>query len=1270
VLLINLGTPDQPDVPSVRRYLAEFLSDPEVIRLPRGLDWLNPALGRIISRFRAAPSAEKYRRIWHERGSPLRAIGRNQASALEATLPKGMRAFCAMRYGRPSIAETLESAEALGIEELVVVPMYPQYSGPTTRTAVREVYRLVHRLGCRIDLTIRGIWYDDSGYICAQARLIYEYAAAHGLTPDDCHLLFSAHSLPVSYVKHGDPYVDQITRTAELVTRRLGWPLDRASLGFQSRLGPVAWLGPSTTEVLRKLWRAGEKRLLVCPLSFTTDCLETLEEIGFRCREQYEKVGGEFHLCPALNASEPFIGALKNLVIHGRHPMTIAEAQARPLLKAQKMEVVPEQVPIESLVMVGMSLEARLGTGRGPHLRCADEERFRKAKRSQCDVPDILRTVTDGEDVREAFVWNTCRRFELYALLKDGFDQAERRRIVGRIRRLLFQNVEAESPTVNVLSGAEAWHHMLRTACGLNSTLPGERDVVEQLQAAHRLAQRAGTAGPSTDRLLAEVLDHQQALREETEWGRFDPDYCYATLGRIVKTTGLDLADCRCTVIGGSTTSCGILSTLAGRFEVSPRQLTLLHRGHSHGGHLKMLRKAIGHGRRIRVGSYSEKAVIQAIADSDVVFFGIDRREPVLQAEQIRDCRDFAQRPLTIFDFNLFSSTKGLESVEGIHLYEAKDLEAAAAAFAEEMSSSDQFARAVRSAETWILEHLPLTLPAAREPEILEPQEMALSGGNRELHAVEAHGDACSRPAGDNGRGASRGRPSRNTGLSRELLRDRPVVGGETPARRRCHSAGIGSELVTATKNSSVDLEMFRKYAGLSLPRHVSYPMPSWWHEIDAPEAEAMLRDTQAGRPVRDLSLYLHVPFCESQCKFCACTRITLSRGAAGSQRRVEAYVQAVQTEIGNLGRAVGQDRTVRQVHWGGGSPTYLAPAEIERICHSIRQAFDVADDAEVAIEIDPRRAPRSVLETLRRSGFNRVSMGVQDFDAQVQRHVGRYQPFSQVRETVDTCRDLGFTSINFDLIYGLPYQTLASVRETIDRTIALSPDRVAFYHYAQIPDQIATQRGMHHARMPDSQTKLEMFLAAAELFGQAGYEFIGLDHFAKPDEALAAALKEGTLQRTFQGMTTGGGLDLLGVGASSISHLGGVGFLQNTRDPDDYVRSIEGGECVARKGKRLSFDDCLRQMVMRQLYCLSEVRPETLEDSFGIDFGNYFSRELEVLKDLERDGLVTVADDCTLRITNPLGRVLLRNVAAVFDAYLSEDAFCVGDRHQFSANA
>jgi ferrochelatase len=706
VLLINLGTPDEPDVSSVRRYLAEILSDPEVIRLPRGLSWLNGLLGRALSRLRAPRSAEKYRKIWTEQGSPLRTITQQQVSALARVLPDGMRVFCAMRYGRPGIGEMLKQVEALGIEELVINPMYPQYSGTSTFTAVQELYRQVRRAGCRVDLTIRSIWYDDTGYINAQARLIHEYAQAHGLTPKNTHLVYSLHSLPVSYVDRGDPYVGQIRKTAELATLRLGWPSDRATMGYQSRLGSVKWLQPTTTDVLTELSQAGEKQVLVCPLSFTTDCLETLEEIQIRYREHFEHGGGRLLVCPALNASEPFIGALKNLVKHGRRPMTLAEAAADPLMavKADETPAAEADAEIDSFFMMGLSLGGRLGTGQGPAVASADAETFRAVKRSQCEIPDVLRAICEDGRVREALLWNTCRRFELYGWVKDGADPAE---VAAQAGHHLF-NGTSDTPEVNVLHGADAWHHLMRTSAGLNSGLPGEREVLQQFQGAHRLAERAGTTGPLADRLLKELLKCERELRGQTNWGQFEPDYCHASISRVVQSTGLDLADSRCVVIGGSTTSCAVIEVLADRFDVRRRDLTLLHRGHGHGGHLKMLRRAIGNGRRVRVHSYSEKSVIQAIAEADVVFFGLDHKEPVLDWEQIRHCRDYSARPLTIVDFNMFGSTAGIEDLDGVRLWKADDLERAVAAFADDMCGSEQFVRATTEAELWILDHLPV----------------------------------------------------------------------------------------------------------------------------------------------------------------------------------------------------------------------------------------------------------------------------------------------------------------------------------------------------------------------------------------------------------------------------------------------------------------------------------------------------------------------------------------------------------------------------------
>ena len=718
VLLIHLGTPSACGMAAVRRYVAAVLGDADAVPLPRGFAWLNPILGGAFAGLRTTRPAEGCQKIWTDGGSPpLWTFSLQQASALESKLPDGMRVFCAMRYGRPGIAETLRQVASHGVEELVVVPMYPQYSAITTRTIVRELYRQLSRSDCRIDITMRSTWYDDTGYVNAHARLIHEYATAHGLTPDNTRLVFSLRSLPASRLKRGDPYTDQIRRTPELVGRRLGWPSDRTSQGYHSPSGPVKWLRPTTFEVLADLSRSGEDQVLVCPLGFSIDCPETLGQIQIRCREQFVKEGGRFFACPAPNAFDPFIAALKNLVLYGRRPIESHEIDASLSAVARPHEVRVEEpeAPIDSLVMVGTSLRGRLGPSRDLDIGYAEPGQFRNIRNPQCAVPDMLRAVCEDGVVREALLWNTCRRFEFYGWLKTTTEEAERAETIANVRRLLFDhNAQADTSVVNVLRGADAWYYLLRTAAGLNSGLPGEREVLQQLHGARRLAERAGTAGPLMGGLVADVSEYERNLREQTEWGTFKPDYCYASISQIVRSTGLDLADCRCLVIGGSTTSCGILEVLAERFGVSRRQLTLLHRGHSHGGHLKMLRRAIGNGRRTRVHKYNETAVIRAIAEADVVFFGLDRKVPVLDAEQIRECRDFTLRPLVIIDFNLFGSTLGMKNLDGVRLWNASDLENAVAAFAEDMCKSDRFAHAARAAESWIRCHVPASLATGK----------------------------------------------------------------------------------------------------------------------------------------------------------------------------------------------------------------------------------------------------------------------------------------------------------------------------------------------------------------------------------------------------------------------------------------------------------------------------------------------------------------------------------------------------------------------------
>jgi ferrochelatase len=621
-----------------------------------------------------------------------------------------MRVFYAMRQGRPSIAEALERVVALGVDDLVVVPMHSPFGGMTTRTTFTELYRQISRLSRPIDVSTRSIWHDDAGYANAQARLIHEYAMTHGLTPEDTRLVYSVRSLPATCVEEGNPYVDQVRVTTELVTRRLGWPSERTSLGYHSGPGAATWLRPTTVHVLEELSRSGERQVLVCPLGLATECPETREEIQTRYREQFERNDGRFFVCPALNTFEPFIAALKKLVLYGRRPVGSHTKNTRPAALARRHDEPGDEIeaPIDSLVMVGTSLRGRLGPNGGPDMEYAEAGQFRKIKSPQCAVPDMLRAVCEGGVVREALLWNTCRRFEFYGWLKCTMDDTERLQTILDVRRRLFDaNGHTDVSAVNILQGADAWVYLMQTAAGLNSGLPGEREVLQQLYGARRLAERAGTAGPLLNKLVDEVSTHEQKLREQTEWGRFRPDYCHASISQVVRSAELDLADCRCVVIGGSTTSCSILDVLAERFGVPRRRLTLLHRGHSHGGHLKMLRRAIGNGRRVRVHKYDEESVIRAIADADVVLFGLDRKEPVLDAEQIRNCRDFTDRPLAVIDFNMFGSTVGMEALDGVRVWDAEDLEDAVAAFAEDMCRSEEFTRAAEAAEMWIRDRVP-----------------------------------------------------------------------------------------------------------------------------------------------------------------------------------------------------------------------------------------------------------------------------------------------------------------------------------------------------------------------------------------------------------------------------------------------------------------------------------------------------------------------------------------------------------------------------------
>ena len=471
-----------------------------------------------------------------------------------------------------------------------------------------------------------------------------------------------------------------------------------------------------------------------------------------------------------------------------------------------------------------------------------------------------------------------------------------------------------------------------------------------------------------------------------------------------------------------------------------------------------------------------------------------------------------------------------------------------------------------------------------------------------------------------------------------------------------------------------IDRETFDRYTGLSLPRHVAYPMPSWWHDVGPIEADRIRERSLEGGEPRDLSLYLHLPFCERLCRFCACNKVSLKREAPTANAMVDAYLDAIIAEAraraALVERVGGPRRRVRQIHWGGGTPTFLTSAEISRLHEACREIFDLAPDAECSIEIDPRSTSEDQLNTLRDLGFNRISFGVQDFDPKVQEHVNRVQPLSLVRDITLRARDIGFESVNFDLIYGLPFQTVESVVSTIEHTLDLLPDRIAFYHYAQIPDRVAMQRGIDHGALPTSGEKLTMFLEATRRFVDSGYAFIGLDHFARPDERLTRAFRDGSIHRSFQGMTTGGELDLIGLGCSAISVFPRRGYIQNERDPKKYGATIGRGEDPVIKGMELTTDDGERQAILMDLYCYAGVCPERLLRTSGIDAVPYLANAHAALDRLADDGLIVHTGTGGIELTNPLGRVLMRNVAAVFDGYLPRNAAWSGIPQSFSSSA
>jgi oxygen-independent coproporphyrinogen-3 oxidase len=445
-------------------------------------------------------------------------------------------------------------------------------------------------------------------------------------------------------------------------------------------------------------------------------------------------------------------------------------------------------------------------------------------------------------------------------------------------------------------------------------------------------------------------------------------------------------------------------------------------------------------------------------------------------------------------------------------------------------------------------------------------------------------------------------------------------------------------------KAAEVSLDLLRRY-NVPGPRYTSYPTaPAWKETYGASDYAAILAESVAGDA--PLSLYVHLPFCERLCYFCGCT-VVITGTHHGPEHP---YLATLAREIDWVADRVGARRSVVQLHWGGGTPTYFGPDLLEALGRRILSRFTLAADAELGVEIDPRVTTRAHLETLARLGFNRLSMGVQDFDPRVQEAINRIQPYAETRSLVEHARELGFPSVNMDLIYGLPYQTPESFSATIDRVLEIGPDRLAVYSYANVP-WMKKHQSILEPHLPDQATKFGIFRTALERFSDAGYEYIGMDHFARPDDELARARRDRTLHRNFQGYTTKAGTDLIGLGMSAIGSIGRY-YVQNRRELLAYGAAVGADGAATFRGSRLTDDDLLRREVIQNLLCHGVIVKAEIAERFGVDFDATFASALDALEDCAADGLVEISEDA-VRAT-PLGRVFLRNLAMPFDAYLA----------------
>ncbi|MDD1637750.1 MAG: oxygen-independent coproporphyrinogen III oxidase [Methylococcaceae bacterium] len=443
------------------------------------------------------------------------------------------------------------------------------------------------------------------------------------------------------------------------------------------------------------------------------------------------------------------------------------------------------------------------------------------------------------------------------------------------------------------------------------------------------------------------------------------------------------------------------------------------------------------------------------------------------------------------------------------------------------------------------------------------------------------------------------------------------------------------------------DLDLINRYDKAG-PRYTSYPTALELHEGfgDKEYRRHIAKSNAAGGP---LSLYFHIPFCDTVCFYCACNKIITK-----NRKHAEPYLANLYKEIAMLGDLFDSNRVVNQLHWGGGTPTFLSYEQMKQLMVVTRQHFLLKDDdsGEYSIEVDPRETHSQTIKQLRELGFNRISLGLQDFDPAVQKAVNRIQSEEQTFSVLEAARAEGFRSTNIDLIYGLPLQTVATFSNTLDKILAAEPDRFSIFNYAHMPTRFKTQRQIKDADMPSADVKLDILQMVGQKLTEAGYVYIGMDHFAKPDDELAIAQREGKLYRNFQGYSTHSDCDLIGLGITSIGRVGDA-YIQNVKELDEYDQLISQNKLPVFKGFELDEDDKIRRAVITQLICHFDLTYATIEQEFAINFADYFAKELHALAPMQADGLLTVSEKGIHVL--PAGRLLIRNICMVFDKYLAQ---------------